>query len=319
MKWQITDTFAIRGSIGTTFRAPTASDLDPTVGTVLTPIIAAGSTSKPVESSGNPNLAPEKAKSGNVGVLFEKGGIRFSVDYWRFDFSDPIVRTDVNAAASSVVPVALGLANCAAPLRYLIFFDNNNACVQGVTTGANIERARRDLINGSPIQVEGVDFDASVRFDVGPGELVLSGSGTWMLKYDVGPTVFEGVFMAAGYDALGWLNETRVTGALPKFKAYGRADYSFGNQSLGAGVRFLSSFLDDRNIFTAASPLGKKIDEQTLIDVTYVLRLETWTLSATVNNLFDSDPAFVRAVPGYDTFTGDPLGRVFKLGVRKRF
>jgi iron complex outermembrane receptor protein len=38
-----------------------------------------------------------------------------------------------------------------------------------------------------------------------------------------------------------------------------------------------------------------------------------------VNNLFDKDPPFYNSNNGYDTFSGNPLGRLTTLGVRKRW
>lgn len=38
-----------------------------------------------------------------------------------------------------------------------------------------------------------------------------------------------------------------------------------------------------------------------------------------VNNLFDKAPPFYNANNGYDTFSGNPLGRLTTIGVRKRW
>ena len=46
---------------------------------------------------------------------------------------------------------------------------------------------------------------------------------------------------------------------------------------------------------------------------------EDLTLTATVFNLFDRDPSAARLEPSYDPFIGNPLGRTFKVGVRKSF
>ena len=42
-------------------------------------------------------------------------------------------------------------------------------------------------------------------------------------------------------------------------------------------------------------------------------------LSASVENLTDEDPSFVRLDLSYDPFTSSALGRTYKLGLRKRF
>lgn len=322
VKWQLTPELALRGSIGTTFRGPTALNVDPNKSTTLNPVTAAGGTSKGIDYYGNPNLKPETALNTNVGLLFARGPITASVDYWRFDFKDSIVAPPYDAIATSVVPTPNGLANCSAPLRSLIIFDNGDACAQGVTTGANILRVRADLINGADVNTSGVDFD--VNFDMGEvwggGNLTLGASGSYLIEYVVGPTFANGVQVLGGYDGAGFLNDDRGGNSLPRFKAYFRADYALGPHNIGAGVRYVASYLDNRTaIFTAASPLGKKIDETFQLDANYRLQLETATLTLSVENVFDTAPSFARTAYSYDTFTGNPLGRVFKVGVRKTF
>jgi iron complex outermembrane receptor protein len=38
-----------------------------------------------------------------------------------------------------------------------------------------------------------------------------------------------------------------------------------------------------------------------------------------VDNLFDNDPSFARLDLGYDPFTGNPIGRTYKISVTKKF
>jgi iron complex outermembrane receptor protein len=38
-----------------------------------------------------------------------------------------------------------------------------------------------------------------------------------------------------------------------------------------------------------------------------------------ITNIFDKDPSYARLDLGYDPFTGDPLGRTYKVGLRKKF
>jgi iron complex outermembrane recepter protein len=43
------------------------------------------------------------------------------------------------------------------------------------------------------------------------------------------------------------------------------------------------------------------------------------TFNLTVENLTDRDPSFARLELNYDPFTGDPIGRTFKFGIKKKF
>jgi iron complex outermembrane receptor protein len=46
---------------------------------------------------------------------------------------------------------------------------------------------------------------------------------------------------------------------------------------------------------------------------------EDVTFTAAFVNIFDQDPPFSATDLGYDPFTANPLGRVLRLGLRKRF
>jgi iron complex outermembrane receptor protein len=65
---------------------------------------------------------------------------------------------------------------------------------------------------------------------------------------------------------------------------------------------------------------GSNIKSTVLVDLDYRVQLpwET-TVVLSVDNLFDRDPSFARLDLNYDPFTGNPLGRVFKVSAKKRF
>ena len=104
-KWQVSDTLALRGSAQTSFRGPTLNQLGG-VGTTLQFIAPTGAF-KAVDQFGNPNLDPESAFSFNLGAIFETGGFFASLDYYNFDFSDPIIVEDQNEIVNSAI-AALG-------------------------------------------------------------------------------------------------------------------------------------------------------------------------------------------------------------------
>ena len=88
------------------------------------------------------------------------------------------------------------------------------------------------------------------------------------------------------------------------------------------------SLLDaQRDIFAAqastnglALTAGRRIDSHVTHDLAYVLRLPSdTTFAAAISNLTDEDPPFARLELSYDPTTAAPLGRTFKVGVRKQF
>ena len=42
-------------------------------------------------------------------------------------------------------------------------------------------------------------------------------------------------------------------------------------------------------------------------------------MTASIQNLFDTDPPYVASNFNYDYTNGNPLGRVFEIGVKKKF
>ena len=66
--------------------------------------------------------------------------------------------------------------------------------------------------------------------------------------------------------------------------------------------------------------LGKEIDKFVTYDVNYRVELP-WDmrLIASVENLTDEEPPFVRLELAYDPFTANALGRIYKLGLTMHF
>ena len=121
-RWEASDWLVLRGSVGTTFRGPLASQVSQSQGTALQPIDAAGGGFLSVDVLGNPNLTPESAFTYNIGAVVQVGGFTGSLDYWSYEFKDQIVVEDSNAIANTVVPTPNGLADCSNPLASQIVF-----------------------------------------------------------------------------------------------------------------------------------------------------------------------------------------------------
>ncbi|MBM4244684.1 MAG: TonB-dependent receptor [Deltaproteobacteria bacterium] len=284
-------------------------------------LCASSPPSRAVDSYGNPNLKPETADTLNAGIITEIGGFRATLDYWQFKFEDPITAPPFNGIASNVVPTPGGLADCSAPMRDLVTFDGGNTCVQGVTTGANLLRVRVDTINGAPVETSGVDPDLGYTFDnVLGGTLDLSAYGSYILNYEVGALSYRGVPLVAAFDAVGYLNYDRGQNSLPELKASAFVNYEIGIQNFSVGVSYVSSYEDNRTALFATNPNGQTIEATTIWDLSYQLRLASkTTVSLTVDDVLDEDPAFARTELSYDSYVGNALGRTYRLGLRRQF
>jgi iron complex outermembrane receptor protein len=194
-------------------------------------------------------------------------------------------------------------------------FTFNGACAP-----ANIARLSVGYVNGAPVKTDGIDGSFQYDFDgVLGGSLGLGLNVTYVLSYEIDPTVVEGVTVAPAFDAVGLLNYQTTTVPLPEWKANAFIEYSAGAHNLRFTTNYIDGYTDQRTL--AVNPtLGKNIDEFVTYDLNYRVELP-WQmrLIASVENLTDEDPPFVRLELAYDPFTANALGRVFKLGLTKRF
>ncbi|WP_293902647.1 TonB-dependent receptor [Phenylobacterium sp.] len=345
LKWQIMDGIALRGSIGTSFRGPTSTNVAPTGVTGLSGIAAAGNNFKSVDFFGNPNVGPEKAFTYSVGTILKYGNLTATADYWRYRVRDQIVSVPANVIASAVAGTGNGsqLANCASAVRSLITFNNNNACTQGVTVGNDIARIRSDTTNGPTIKTDGIDVDVTYRFDdLMGGSLDLGANVSYVLHYKQAAFVFGGVTVSPAYEAAGFTNYNRLPGTIPDWRGQFYADYTYGAHNLRWTINYIDGADDDRgpttvqtgpssncNVANAQAgtatnckltTFGLRVHAFITHDLTYRWAMPNdLTLTASVLNVLDEDPSSARLELSYDPFVGNPLGRSVKVGVKKKF
>lgn len=338
VRWQVAEPLALRASVGTTFRAPPPVSLN---SDFITSLQSINGTFRAVDIFGNPNLQPEKATTYSVGVIFEAGGLKASVDYWNFDFKDPITTDPVAGLVAQVFPLGASsstLPNCASPLASRFTFSGGAACTSfanAATASAAITRLRTETVNGAGVKTSGVDFMADWTFDdVMGGSFTVGGSATYVIEYKTEATEIAGVTVAPAFDAVGLLNYQTTAYPLPQWKGNLYFEYNTGPHNLRWTIRYIDGYTDQRtapfnvgqyrNNDAAGTPVtvsaGKNIDAFVTSDVTYRVFLP-WdtTFVATVENVFDEDPPFARLDLNYDPFTASGLGRTYKFSLTKKF
>lgn len=335
-RWKALDWLTLRGSIGTTFRGPTPNDRRVGGVTGLSGIVAAGNNFKSVDFFGNPSIGPETAFTYNIGAIVQAGGLRATVDFWSYDFKDQIVQVPANIVATSVAGIGNGFqaVNCSSSLRGLVTFANGNVCVQGVTVGNDIARVRSDIVNGARIHIQGLDFEVTYLFDnVGGGALELGVNASRTLKWDQEAFTVGGVLVSPAYSAVGFTNYDRFPGTITAWRGRGSVNYNIKNLNLRYEIGYISGATDNRAPIFVQSGAGTA-SPGARIPITFGQQIGSWvasdfhmtyetpwdmTLSASVINAFDRDPPSARLEISYDPFIGNALGRVFQIGVRKRF
>ncbi len=330
-RWQVVDQFALRGSLGTTFRAPTAGQVNGT--NFVTSLQGILGVFRAVDIYGNEDLTPETATTYSVGAILNLGAFKATLDYWNFDFQDPITTEPVAGLVNTLFPNgATGTNRCGNPTYAAI---EARFTFTGACSATNIARLRTKTVNGAAVKTSGVDLIADYRFeDVFGGTLTVGTTATYVIEYTTDDTFVESFLVSPGFDAVGLLNYQTTAYPLPQMKGNLYVEWNSGPHNARWTMRYIDGYTDQRvapfatGAYRGSDPAGtpftvsagKNIDSFTTHDFTYRVFLP-WdvTAAATVENIFDEDPPFVRLDLNYDPFTASGLGRNWKVSLTKKF
>jgi iron complex outermembrane receptor protein len=315
VEWQVAAPFLLRGTHGTSFRAPSLFELfsprSNSTGLVTDPRRGNAQTAVTIISGGNPDLGPEKARSTSVGFVIAskaKPAARLSVNYYHIvqnrravGFSQLVILANESAFASRVTRATPTPADIAAGFP---------GAIQTIDISAT---------NFGKLKTSGFDFDLSGFFKTPIGSFSPRITATLVTK-------FETVDLpgSAPVDRVGVANPQ---GTIPKLRANAALDYSNGPVNLTATGRYTKGYAD---VNTGGVRTGRHIPDVWLFDAQAMLDLgqsapgSSWlrglSLRAGVINLFDKKPPF-SAVSGlgFDTSLADNRGRFGYLALSKKF
>ena len=309
VRWQVTDSIGLRASFGSTFRGPT---LNQTVGSNSSSslqYVAATGAFKRIDTTGNPSLKPEEADTINIGFLVDRDGLFFdsdnfylTVDYWSYDFTDPLVTEPFTNILNLACPAGV----CDPDGEY---FDR--LVFGGSTNVTDVEIININIVNGPDYETDGIDFTFKYGLEIGPGYFSADVTGTRILSFDIDSWEFGGK-----YDALGRLNYgTSLARTLAEWKGHATLNYAW--QDLN--VRWITNYVDSYKYASAApQPAGDAtVGTYVTHDLHATYRFMDGKLAVTgsVINIEDDDPAFMSREMNYDAFTHNPFGRMYKLGI----
>ncbi|OYY79639.1 MAG: hypothetical protein B7Y43_00795 [Sphingomonas sp. 28-62-20] len=308
----------LRGTWSRDIRAPNLSELFAYTGSG----VSVNSTVNPfnnqtgalaTSSNGNPNLAPEVARTKSFGIVFQPEwdwarGLKLSVDYFDID-----VRGLITQVAGTQV-----IARCfAGETVYCpqIQFDNSTFGI------ANVQQLSFNL---NRLRTRGLDFELAYRVPLpkSAGRLDLHVLATRILElktYDRG-TVIE----RAG---------SLANGGLPKWVATADLTYALGGFSSTLSGRYIQAAINDVTRIGPDDPAYSptlpnsvninKFPSAVYLDLSLQQRVTAggteFTLFGLVENLLDKPPPTFAAT---GILTGNPydlIGRRFKLGARVAF
>ncbi|WP_158080826.1 TonB-dependent receptor [Pelomonas sp. KK5] len=274
----------VRGSVSTGFRAPTLYELygnksfTNTAGSYNNPLLSDCSATNPakpsqcdaqfqVQNGGNPNLKPEKSKSGTLGLVYEPiANASLGADFWWVRIKDSIAS----------IPQETLFDQYSSFQQYFHFNGSNNLSITSNCPGANCGYVDQGLLNLGGTNTNGVDLSAQYRLRSGFGQFDFSLNSTYVIKYEYqdykdGPWnqnvgVYSGsgpVFRWQHNLAVNWTKDIFSAGAVVHYKS-GYLDFNptntvsaFTTTDLFVGyspVKALNLVLGVRNAFDKAPP-----------------------------------------------------------------
>lgn len=343
-KWDVFGPLSARASYGTNFLAPDIILSPGSVSNIVRSYDRANGNWLGAQTVTRTDIEPEEAESWNLGLIWDSEGfasghhLSVMVDYFDIHLKGEIDQLATNNQIANIVfAESTGLADCSNPLIGRIVFNNtdsspNGQCVQGASSINDLNTVITDIGNGSDQLTAGFDF--AVRYDlpVYDGDLTFGVDGTRVTKLETTARILDGVEVAPADDRLGYLNFESIPFSAPEWRVNGFINFNRERHNLRLTARYVSGVEDERG---GVDPLGYypgttdeiglitkgvDVDHSLRFDTTYVFNFsDTLAFSATVANIFDEDPPYVRAEFGYDPRTADALGRTIQVGVKATF
>ncbi|MGS2719989.1 TonB-dependent receptor plug domain-containing protein [Paraglaciecola aestuariivivens] len=301
LSYRVNDDFSLRGSISTSFRAPSIFQRDggaTSLNQMVDPLTGSAAFAA-ARASGNEDLVPEESTAYNLGFSLEPtDDWSIEVDYWNFDFTNLIIQESFQAILNAEPQNPDRVVRAGDPL--------NGPLLQVNTT----------YVNASSLETSGLDVVSSMTFETDSGSFTPSLSATYILAYDlVDP-------QAGPIDGVGLRNFNSIGVSTPELRANFGLNWKHQAYSANIFARYIDSYSDDQNCadgnaFSAACSQGyKEIDShltwdaQLNIDLGQLFETESaYILSLGGVNLTDEEPPQVFTNAGFDSKVHDPRGR----------
>ena len=282
-------------------------------------------------AGGNKDLVAQEGETYSVGIDIEPAalpGLRFSATWWNTKYKGAITAPqaafaigspDLNSllqlypggATAAQISAAAGALPQTGPLPATVYFIYSFQ--------------QRNAFN---LDASGIDADISYRFDTGVGEFNAGLAVSHKLKMDQQ--------FGDGGEVFSVLNTIGINTTFPSNKTAGRLTlgWQLSGWSADAFVNYNDNYLNWNGSApfpvvrdAAFSPVGggQAIDDYTTIDlhVGYGFQgdgmLSGMQVFVDASNVTDEEPPFVNAPLGFDGFNANPIGRVWTVGLSKKW
>ena len=304
-----TDSLFLRGSVGTSFRAP--GELQ-TFGTLINPVNAGDINGDSVDAigttRGNPDLEGEDAFTVTAGFTYDvTDNLTIQANYWRFDFENLIVEED----AELILQTDLLDGSIDDPRVLLI--PGAPTTIAGGLASSDIEGLDLSFINQSSLLTDGIDFGLNYDVDTSAGAFGFRIQGTKTITYDV--STEAGIF-----DGVGFLNTTNAGEPIPSWRATLIGDWEMENHYARVTVRHIPRVREDSTVNVDTTE-----ESFTVVDLLYSYDItdlvgEGSNVYVGVGNVTNSEPPLQDGnLPTVNTTLYDPRGRTFQAGIRLSF
>jgi iron complex outermembrane recepter protein len=336
INWMPVHWLKLRGSYGTSFRAPTLPEIYGNSNNLFNQNYTnpSGGTLPGVALSGeNLNLKPETATTWSIGADIEPmPNLRLSLTYWDVNYKNQVLANLSNLAilgslnqyaGTGIVYSCANLAPCPAAAAQVQAYINAGIGVVGNFPNGNVNNIvvfvdGRSQNLGVSI-TRGIDFTANYRAELSANDvLTFNLGGTYLTDYKVAVTPTAPL-----------LDQLNTIFNPLRFKM--RASVTWEHGPITA--RVLWTHINGYNN-TAATPV-QRVGSFNPIDLSIAWQIgdpqasgffdKGMTFGVEVRNLFDEKPPYVNIAPsgngsgGYDATAADPIGRLIAFSVRKRF
>jgi iron complex outermembrane receptor protein len=308
--WRPVRGVTVRGSYGTSFRAPTFTEVSTRAGGaglyVDTLPGAVGNLTGIGIAGGNPGLRPETARTFSGGIEIAPAatpGLVLTATYFDIDYKNQIIALRgtsgilTNPLYASFVTLNPSAAQIAALLASGLPQNNviNPAAVAFIVDG------RRQNLGES--KVAGVDFGANYSRDLGAAKIDGGVQGTYFTRYD-----FSAVPGQPFTSVINTINFPQ------RFRLQADLGATLRNLHGRVTLNHLGGYYNTGTVPVQKVSSYDTVDLYGAIDVT-----ARFTLSADIRNLFNRFPPFVDQTRGYDPQSVNPVPRLFSITAGVKF
>jgi iron complex outermembrane recepter protein len=285
-RFDATEALSFRGSFSRSFRAPSLHQQVSATTTLQSLTVGTSSLFRPVRTVGNPDLAPETADTFTGGAVWRGFGLSASLDYWRVEYRDLIVRENAQAIINEALE------------------NNLDDPRIDLSPAGEVVLVRSAFVNAPRVEADGIDLElAGDPIDLGGwGALSWGGSASWVTTFTLVDPVLD-----REIDGRGSRNFANFARSVPDFRASAHLDWSLGAFGARAGLRHIGGYRNDEGA-------GGDIASWTALDLqgswTAEIDGRRVTLTAGAQNVTDEAPPFVQTPLGFDTKVHDPRGRI---------